>query len=160
MNHTWAIKDDVYFIYCLLELMVCISEIQGKGSWQDKKSEILFDFPKQTKVRHYNHQTSSHARTFGILELSYLKLKAPKADHKFASAKFKKMFHPSFYTWEFKSEKEMYRDPDDVVHYRIFSAIRWGFRRSRLTTYNSHLKLCYYTSLILPEQSRRSRAIL
>ena len=46
--------------------------------------------------------------------------------------------------------------------YRIYSAIRWSFPLSKLTTNNiiSPLKFCYSTSFTLPKQSQRSRSVL
>ena len=47
-------------------------------------------------------------------------------------------------------------------HYRIFPAIRRGFRPSRMTSNNliSPMKFCYYTNSTLPKQCQSSRSVL
>ena len=52
--------------------------------------------------------------------------------------------------------------PHSVLVYRIFPAIRRGFRPSRMTSNNliSPMKFCYNTNSTLPKQSQSSRSIL
>ena len=47
-------------------------------------------------------------------------------------------------------------------HYRIFPAIRRGFRPSRMTSNNliSPMKFCYNTNSTLPKQCQSSRSVL
>ena len=48
------------------------------------------------------------------------------------------------------------------LRYRIFSAIRRGFRPSRMTSNNliSPMKFCYNTNSTLPKQCQSSRSVL
>ena len=50
----------------------------------------------------------------------------------------------------------------DSLHYRIFLAIRRGFRPSRMTSNNliSPIKFCYNTNSTLPKQCQSSRSVL
>ena len=49
-----------------------------------------------------------------------------------------------------------------VTYYRIFPAIRRGFRPSRMTSNNliSPMKFCYNTNSTFPKQCQSSRSIL
>ena len=49
-----------------------------------------------------------------------------------------------------------------AINYRIFPAIRRGFRPSRMTSNNliSPMKFCYNTNSTLPKQCQSSRSVL
>ena len=52
--------------------------------------------------------------------------------------------------------------PFQLFDYRIFPAIRRGFRPSRMTSNNliSPMKFCYKTNSTLPKQCQSSRSVL